>query len=206
MAYALHQNRNQEGGTKKEAGDVSKVKLGEARSVSAVERIDNHSISSSSASSTFSAGEEDIPPFQRGHLHATPLNGQNPRESDNLQIDAEQFSENNHQTPTFSGDENSANIFSEREPRTERDVDVKYDYYESNESRSNAADSDSILSSNNNWNNGGTHLGQDEPSLALVSGIQSMQGRKCSFTESRVASASTLIKSTVISSSVLTSQ
>ena len=229
VAFALHQNRKQEGGgegggTRREVGDGSNGQGGEARSISAVERIDdNHSISSSSASSTFSPGEEDVPPFlndQRGHLHATPPNGQNPRELDNLQFDAEQFCENKHQTPTFSSDENSANISSEREARRSnpsienvqhhcyeenlqsRKVEGNYDYYESNESQSNAADSDSILSCNNNWNNGGTHLGKDEPSPALHSGIQSMQGRKCSLSESRVASASTLINSTVISSRI----
>ena len=213
VAFALlPQNLNQEGGDRsKEAG-----RQGEPRSVSAVERInDNSSISSSSASSTFSPGEEDIPPFltdQRSHLQATTQNGKK-----------------QHQTPTFSSDGESINLSgSEKETRLSTDDpsiennccepglqnrDRNYEYYESNanESRLNVADSDSI-SSGNNKSNGGAQIGRDGPTL--FSGIQAIQGRKCSLTESRVASASTQINSNVVrifnpetlDSSVMTSQ
>ena len=174
---------------------------------------ENSSISSSSASSTFSPGEEDIPPFltdQRGHLQAA--------KTYNLQSDTEQICENKRQTPTLSSDGESANLSSsefERRRRiqpciengsccSESDLESgrlcpKNQFYESyaNEAQSNVADSDSILSGNNKANSG------MQMSATLFSGIGhsgSTQGsRKCSLTESRPTPA-TRINSSVISS------
>ena len=208
VAFALHQPPS----LKKQEGDASRSK--EARSVSAVaeKRIEdeNSSISSSSASSTFSPGEEDVPPFltgQRSHLLQAPTqNGQNceTNKSDNPQ--SEQCGEKKLQ----SSDGESANLSSptaemERRRRSqpsvensscccESDLYPKYQFYESDANETNVADSDSILSGNNKSNG---------LSSTLFSGIQSrsMQGsRKCSLTESRSASASIRINSSVISS------
>merc|ERR1711974_73557 len=76
----------------------------------------------------------------------------------------------------------------------ESDLNSKYQFYESDANETNVADSDSILSGNNKSNG---------LSATLFSGIQSrsVQGsRKCSLTESRSASSSIRINSSVISS------
>ena len=191
VAFALPQSLNQGG------GEMVGVVIGSSVSCGAVESEkieDNQSISSSSASSTFSPGEDDTPPFladQKSHIEATQnqpniVQGIKCSDPDNLPSDEQ---------PSIAGDKDSVRESSggSQQPRSEN---RKSNCYESNlqgsrycESQLNSADSDSIISSNK-WN------GTDE----LFGDIESTQWRKCSLTESRIASASTLIDSSAISS------
>ena len=193
VAFALPQSLNQGG------GEMVGVVIGGGSSVSCgaveSEKIeDNQSISSSSASSTFSPGEDDTPPFladQKSHIEATQnqpniVQGIKCPDPDNLPSDEQ---------PSIAGDKDSGGS---QQPRSEK---RKSNCYESNlqgsrycESQLNSADSDSIISSNNKWN--GIQMGTDE----LFGDIEPTQWRKCSLTESRIASASTLIDSSAISS------
>ena len=194
VAFALPQSLNQGGGEMVGVviGGGSSVK-GEAVESDKIE--DNQSISSSSASSTFSPGEDDTPPFladQKSHIEATQnqpniVQGIKCSDPDNLPSDEQ---------PSIAGDKDSVRESSggSQQPGSEN---RKSNCYESNlqgsrycESQLNSADSDSIISSNNKWN------GTDE----LFGDIESTQWRKCSLTESRIASASTLIDSSAISS------
>ena len=216
VAFALRQKLHQE-------GEGSKEMQGEARSVSAVaERVDeNSSISSSSASSTFSPGEEDIPPFltgQRCHLQAITQNGQkcatrtkyfDPIKSDNLKSDTEQIGENKLQTPTLSSDGESANFSSSEietgrsQPSIEnsscccesdlqsRRLYPKYQFYESDANETQLNVADSDSTLSN---------GRLQMSPTLFGGIVQSGSRKCSPTEQRSASVSTRINSNVISS------
>ena len=196
VAFALPQSLNQGG------GEMVGVVIGSSVSCGAVESEkieDNQSISSSSASSTFSPGEDDTPPFladQKSHIEATQnqpniVQGIKCSDPDNLPSDEQ---------PSIAGDKDSVRESSggSQQPRSEN---RKSNCYESNlqgsrycESQLNSADSDSIISSNNKWN--GIQMGTDE----LFGDIESTQWRKCSLTESRIASASTLIDSSAISS------
>ena len=186
----------------------------EARSMSGVAgRVgENSSISSSSASSTFSPGEEDLPPFltgQRCHPQATTQNGQK-CETGTKYSDTEQIGEDKLQSPTLSSGANvsCSEIETEgRQPSIENssccsDSDLqsrrlypKYQFYQSdaNETQLNAADSDSTLSGNNKSN------GRLQMSPTLFGGIV-QSGSNQGSTESRSESASTRINSSVISS------
>ena len=196
VAFALPQSLNQGGGEMVGVVIGSSVK-GEAVESDKIE--DNQSISSSSDSSTFSPGEDDTPPFladQKSHIEATQnqpniVQGIKCSDPDNLPSDEQ---------PSIAGDKDSVRESSggSQQPRSEN---RKSNCYESNlqgsrccESQLNSADSDSIISSNNKWN--GIQMGTDE----LFGDIESTQWRKCSLTESRIASASTLIDSSAISS------
>ena len=182
----------------------------EARSMSGVAgRVgENSSISSSSASSTFSPGEEDLPPFltgQRCHLQATTQNGQK-CETGTKYSDTEQIGEDKLQSPTLLSSEANFSCSEVetggRQPSIENssccsDSDLqsrrlypKYQFYQSdaNETQLNAADSDSTLSN-----------GRLQMSPTLFGGIV-QSGSNQGSTESRSESASTRINSSVISS------
>ena len=203
VAFALRQNLDQEGEGGKE------MQQAEARSMSGVAgRVgENSSISSSSASSTFSPGEEDFPPFltgQRCHLQATTQNGQK-CETGTKYSDTEQIGEDKHPSPTLSSGANFSCSEIEtgvRQPSIENssccsDSDLqsrrlypKYQFYQSdaNETQLNVADSDSTLSN-----------GRLQMSPTLFGGIV-QSGSNQGSTESRSESASTRINSSVISS------
>ena len=204
VAFALRQNLDQEGEGGKE------MQQAEARSMSGVAgRVgENSSISSSSASSTFSPGEEDLPPFltgQRCHLQATTQNGQK-CETGTKYSDTEQIGEDKLQSSdaNFSSSEIETGG---RQPSIENssccsDSDLqsrrlypKYQFYQSdaNETQLNVADSDSTLSGNNKSN------GRLQMSPTLFGGIV-QSGSNQGSTESRSESASTRINSSVISS------
>ena len=199
VAFALRQNLDQEGEGGKE------MQQAEARSMSGVAgRVgENSSISSSSASSTFSPGEEDLPPFltgQRCHHQATTQNGQK-CETGTKYSDTEQIGEDKLQSSdaNFSSSEIETGV---RQPSIENssccsDSDLqsrrlypKYQFYQSdaNETQLNVADSDSTLSN-----------GRLQMSPTLFGGIV-QSGSNQGSTESRSESASTRINSSVISS------